>query len=53
VKIVLVYKIFTLNEENTCVALPNACRRSVRALSKCYHNNNGSETIVVETFEQT
>jgi hypothetical protein len=32
-KMVLSYKIFTLNEANTYVALPNACRRSVRALS--------------------
>jgi hypothetical protein len=46
-------KIFTLNEANTCVAFPNACRRSVRALSKCYHNNNGSQTTVVKTVEQT
>jgi hypothetical protein len=53
VKMVLLYKICTLNEANTCVALPNACRRSVRALSKCYHNNNGSKSAFVETVEQT
>jgi hypothetical protein len=50
VKMVVSYKIFTLNEANSCVALPNACRRSVHALY--YHNNNGSETSVVETVEQ-
>jgi hypothetical protein len=33
------------------VALPNTCRRSVRALSKCYHNNIGSESPVVKTIE--
>jgi hypothetical protein len=33
--------------------LPNACRGSVRALSFCYHNNNGSESTVVKTFELT
>jgi hypothetical protein len=32
VKMELSYKIFTLNEASTCVALPNACRRSVCAL---------------------
>jgi peptidase E len=48
------YLILTLNEANTCVTLPNACRRSVSALlSKCYHNNNGSESTVDETVEQT
>jgi hypothetical protein len=31
-------------EANTCVALPKACRRSVRALSYCYHNNNVSQS---------
>jgi hypothetical protein len=33
VKIVLQYKIVTFYEANTYVALPNAWRRSVRALS--------------------
>jgi hypothetical protein len=33
VKMVLSYEIITLNEAITCVALPNACRRSVLALS--------------------
>jgi hypothetical protein len=33
VKIVFSYKYFTFHEANTCVALPNARRRSVRALS--------------------
>jgi hypothetical protein len=46
------YKIFTFHETNTFLALPNASRRSVRALALCYHNNNGSETAVVETVEQ-
>jgi hypothetical protein len=53
VKMVLSNKFFTLNEAITCVALPNACRRSVRALSECYHNNNGSQTTVVETVKQS
>jgi hypothetical protein len=30
---VLTYEIFTLNEANTCVAIPNAWQRSVLALS--------------------
>jgi hypothetical protein len=33
VKIVLSYTIFAFHEANTCAALPNAWRRSVRALS--------------------
>jgi hypothetical protein len=33
VKMVLPYKIVTFYEANICVALPNAWRRSVRALS--------------------
>jgi hypothetical protein len=33
VNIVFSYKIFIFYEANTCVALPNAWRRSVRALS--------------------
>jgi hypothetical protein len=33
VKMALSCKILTLNEANTSVSLPNACRRSVRALS--------------------
>jgi hypothetical protein len=33
VKMVLSYKICSLNYANTCVALPNASRRSVRTLS--------------------
>jgi hypothetical protein len=33
VKMVLSFKIFTLNEDSTYVALPKAWRRSVRALS--------------------
>jgi hypothetical protein len=32
-KMVLSYKICTLNDANTCVELPNACRRLVPALS--------------------
>jgi hypothetical protein len=32
----------TKYEANTCLALPNACRRSVRALIYCYHNIHGS-----------
>jgi hypothetical protein len=44
--------LLTPNEANTCVALPerlpNACRRSVRALSVCYHNNIGSQTTGIE-----
>jgi hypothetical protein len=35
------------------MALMNACRRSVRALSLCYHNNKGSQTTIDETVEQT
>jgi hypothetical protein len=33
VKMVFSYKIFTFHEANTCMALANARRRSVRALS--------------------
>jgi hypothetical protein len=44
VKMVFLYEIFTLNEANIFVALPNACRRSVRALPLCNHNKNGSQT---------
>jgi hypothetical protein len=33
VNMVFSFKIFTFHEANTCVALPNAWRRSVRALS--------------------
>jgi hypothetical protein len=33
VKMVFSYKIFAFHEANTCEALPNACRHSVRALS--------------------
>jgi hypothetical protein len=43
----------TFHEVNTCVALPNAWRRSVRVLSQCYHNNNGSQSTVVKTVEHT
>jgi hypothetical protein len=53
VKMELSYKIFTVHEANKNMALPNACRRSVRALSFCYHNNNGSQTTVVQNVEQT
>jgi hypothetical protein len=48
VKMVFSNKIFTFHAANTCVALPNTCRRSVRAL---YHNNNGSQSTVVKTVE--
>jgi hypothetical protein len=51
VKMVFSYKSFTFYEANTCVALPNAWRRSVRALSSCYHNNTGSESTEVKTVE--
>jgi hypothetical protein len=46
-------KMFTFHEANTCVALPNACRRSVRAHSLCYNNNNESEYTVVLIVELT
>jgi hypothetical protein len=45
------HKFFTFNEANTCVALPNAWRRSMRALYEFYQNNNGSESTVVKTVE--
>jgi hypothetical protein len=45
------YKMFTFYEANTLVALPNAWLRSVRALSLCYYNNNGSESTDVKTVE--
>jgi hypothetical protein len=51
VKMVFSYQIFTFHESNTFVALPNAWRRSVRALSSCYHNNNGSQSTVDKTVE--
>jgi hypothetical protein len=51
VKMLFTHKTFTFYEANTLVALPNAWRRSVRALSLCYHDNNGSESIVVKTVE--
>jgi hypothetical protein len=44
VKMVFSYKIFTFYEANTLVARPNAWRRSMRAVSYCYTNNNGSES---------
>jgi hypothetical protein len=39
VKMLSSFEIFTFHEANICVALPNAWRRSVRALFYCYHNN--------------
>jgi hypothetical protein len=51
VKMVFSYKIFTFYEASTLVALPNAWQRSMRALSYCYPNNNGSESTVVKTVE--
>jgi hypothetical protein len=35
------------------VALPNVWRRSISAISLCYHNNIGSESTVFEGVEQT
>jgi hypothetical protein len=51
---VVPYKIFTFHEANTCVALTNACRRSVRALPSVVtsYNNNESENTVVKTVER-
>jgi hypothetical protein len=50
-KICFLTNFCTLNEANTLVALPNAWRRSVRALSFCYHNNNGSQSTVDKTVD--
>jgi hypothetical protein len=44
VKMVFSFKVCTFHEANTCVTLPNAWWCSVRALSYCYHNNNGSQS---------
>jgi hypothetical protein len=51
VRIVFSNKIFTFYNGNKLVALPNAWRRSVLALSECYNKNNGSESTVVKTVE--
>jgi hypothetical protein len=48
VKMLFSYKVFTFYAANTLVALTNAWRRSLRALSYCYHNNTGSESTVVK-----
>jgi hypothetical protein len=47
-----IHKCFLLfHEANTCVALPNSWRRSVRALSLCYYYSNRSQSTVDKTVE--
>jgi hypothetical protein len=54
VKTLLSFKIFTLNEANTCSVLPNACRHSVLALSYSVITTKiDHQSTVVKTVEQT